>query len=296
MRVEPMCYGVYRFVAGSEPEHADLKAAWLSVFPKETAAERLSKRPYDAVIAAETAAASLKAGDFHMSPYTFITSHRRQTSREDMRFLRSSLDEADVIILEGVPTTSPERTVFDLLRLDEDPSLVDGFMRDLAQSQSRPFDLERLSELLDPIAARHGFPDGGVSFAADLMARNVADVQIVKAGEALQSALSSVLNTDALSSSVMESAEVAFAELTRFEAASELARSLQSSMTSLYPGIAKSLSLMSSKMRELSASIPAAANPLTDPDADGAALALRAVAKAAGQSERSNQPTNEGAQ
>lgn len=205
MRVEPMCYGVYRFVAGSEPEHADLKAAWLSVFPKETAAERLSKRPYDAVAAAETAAASLKAGDFHMSPYTFITSHRRQTAREDMRFLRSSLDEADVIILEGVPTTSPERTVFDLLRLDEDPSLVDGFMRDLAQSQSRPFDLERLSELLDPIAARHGFPDGGVSFAADLMARNVADIQIEKAREALQSALSSVLNTDARRSAVVKS-------------------------------------------------------------------------------------------
>lgn len=205
MRAEPMCYGVYRFVAGSEPEHADLKAAWLSVFPKETAAERLSKRPYDAVVAAETAAASLGAGDFHMSPYTFITSCRRQTSREDMRFLKCSLDEADIVMLEGIPTTSPERTVFDLLRLDEDPSLVDGFMRDLAQSRACPFDLERLSELLDPIAARHGFPDGGTPFAAELMARNVADVQIEKAREALQSALSSVLSTDALRSAVMKS-------------------------------------------------------------------------------------------
>ena len=30
MRVEPMCYGVYRFIAGSESEHADLKGARLS--------------------------------------------------------------------------------------------------------------------------------------------------------------------------------------------------------------------------------------------------------------------------
>lgn len=196
MRVEPMCYGVYRFVAGSEPTNADLKAAWLSAFPKETAAERLAKRPFDAVVAAGTAAAALSAGDFHMSPYTFITAVRKQTAREGMRFLGCSLDEADVVMVDGLPTTSFERTVFDLLRLDEDPSLVDGFMHDAARSRGHAFDFERLSELLGPIASRHGFPEGGAAFAADLILRNVSDVLVDRAHDVLQSAVADICRSE----------------------------------------------------------------------------------------------------
>lgn len=200
MRAEPMCYGVYRFVAGSEPAHADLKAAWLSAFPKETAAERLAKKPFDAVVAAETAAAALGAGDFHLSPYTFITATRKQTTRKDMRFLRCSLDEADVLMIDGLPTTSFERTVFDLLRIDEDPSLVDGFMRDAARNRTHAFDFERLSELLEPIASRHGFPEGGAAFAADLVLRNVSDVLVDRANDALRSAIVDICGSEAFRS------------------------------------------------------------------------------------------------
>lgn len=195
MRVEPMCYGVYRFVAGSEPTNADLKAAWLSAFPKETAAERLAKRPFDAVVAAGTAAA-LSAGDFHMSPYTFITAVRKQTMRKNMRFLGCSLDEADVAMVDGLPTTSFERTVFDLLRLDEDPSLVDGFMRDAARSCGHVFNFERLSELLGPIASRNGFAEGGAAFAADLILRNVSDVLVDRAHDVLQSAVADICRSE----------------------------------------------------------------------------------------------------
>ena len=198
MRVEPMCYGVYRFVAGDEPVHAGLKAAWLSAFPKETAAERLSKRPFDAVAAAGTAAAALGAGDFHMSPYTFITAGRRQTSRDDMRFLACSLDGSDVVMVDGLPTTGFERTVFDLLRLDEDPSLVDGFMHDAARDRAHAFDFERLSELLGPIAPRYGFSGGGGAFAADLILRNVSDVLVDRARDALRGAFVDICESGAL--------------------------------------------------------------------------------------------------
>lgn len=197
-RVESMCYGVYRFVAGSEPVHADLKAAWLSVFPKETAAERLSKRPYDAVVASGTASVALGAGDFHMSPYTFIASSRRQTARADMRFLMCSLEDCDVVMLDGLPTTTPERTVFDLLRLDEDPSLVDGFMREVVQNRAHSFDFERLASLLGPIASRYGFPKGGAAFAADLVSRNAADVLMCRAGAELKGVLNGISDSDAL--------------------------------------------------------------------------------------------------
>ncbi len=179
LRVEPICFGVYRFIAGAQPPQADLKAEWLSVFPKQKAAERLTLRPYDAVMAGRTAAVALDAGDFHASPYTFIVSRRRQTSREDIRFLHCRLSEIDVMLCDGTPTTSFERTVYDLLRLYEDPDLVDKFMEDAVRKHGHQFDVERLGSLLSPIASRFGYPIGdGISFAASLAARNATNIQL----------------------------------------------------------------------------------------------------------------------
>lgn len=192
-RIEMMCYGVYRFTAGAEAEQSDMKAAWLSVFPEREAHRRLKERPFDAVIAGRTAACALGAGDLLASPYTFLVARRKQTSRSDIRFLAHSLDERDVVFVDGVPVTSFERTVFDLIRLAEDPDLVNGFMRDAALRVGHVFDRKRLSELLAPLAERFGHERGdGAAFADDLIARNVASVQIAKAGDTIEKALESI--------------------------------------------------------------------------------------------------------
>ena len=279
-RVEPMCYGVYRFVAGSEPANADLKAAWLSAFPKETAAERLSKRPFDAVVAAGTAAAALGAGDFHLSPYVFITAARKQTTRKDMRILGCSLDEADVVMVDGLPTTSFERTVFDLLRLDEDPSLVDGFMRDAARSRGHAFDFERLSELLSPIASRHGFPEGGAAFAADLVLRNVSDVLVDRANDTLRSAIADVCKSEAFQPTAKNASALLLDVLRDAGLASSLEavrRTLLDSIGSLRLDVVKGASLPGAEA--LAKSLGAATEELPKPDAEGIASA---AAKAAG--------------
>nr|WP_301154559.1 hypothetical protein [Gordonibacter sp. RACS_AR49] len=280
MRAEPMCYGVYRFVAGSEPAHADLKAAWLSAFPKETAAERLAKKPFDAVVAAETAAAALGTGDFHLSPYTFITATRKQTTRKDMRFLGCSLDEADVVMVDGLPTTSFERTVFDLLRIDEDPSLVDGFMRDAARNRAHAFDFERLSELLGPIASRHGFPEGGAALAADLVLRNVSDVLVDRANDALRSAIVDICGSEAFRSAAGNASALLLDALRDAGLASSLEtmqRTLLDSIGSLRPDVVKGASLPGAEAfaKDFAAATAALAKPATE----GIASAL---AKAAG--------------
>lgn len=63
-------------------------------------------------MAGRTAAVALDAGDFHASPYTFIVSRRRQTSREDIRFLHCRLSEIDVRCCRrsSSTATSPQRT------------------------------------------------------------------------------------------------------------------------------------------------------------------------------------------
>lgn len=291
MRVEPMCYGVYRFIAGSEPANADLKAAWLSAFPKETAAERLAKRPFDAVVAAGTAAAALGAGDFHMSPHTFITAVRKQTAREGMRFLGCSLDEADVVMVDGLPTTSFERTVFDLLRLDEDPSLVDGFMRDAARSRGHAFDFERLSELLGPIALRHGFPEGGAAFAADLVLRNASDVLVDRANDALRSAVADICGSEAFRSAAENASDSLRNVLRSTEIASsleEMQRTLLDSIGSLHFETMKDMGLPGAEA--LARGLATATEESPKPDVGGVASALAEAAGALGAPEKGGGP------
>ena len=178
-RIEPVTYGVYRYTSSAESENIEIKTAWLAVYPKRKAEDRLKARPFDAIVAGTTAAALLGAGDFHPSPYTFILHQRKQTSRKDVRFLLCKIDEEDVMREGGLPVTTYERTVYDLLRLNEDPDLVDRFMQDASRKQLHRFNLDRMSTLLSPLAARFGFPRGdGQAFASSLITRNASAIQI----------------------------------------------------------------------------------------------------------------------
>ena len=199
LRAEPMCYGVYRFTAGAEADMADVKAAWLSVFPEKTAYDRLSTKHHDAIAVGRTAAYALGAGDFLPMPYTFALSRRKQTSREDIRFLLCSVDDSDVVYIDGIPATSFERTVYDLVRLDEDPDLVGKFIQDAVRKKGHVFDREKMSDLLAPLAARNGFsPRDGRSFADSLIADNAAEIQVKRAAGSIGQALLSLAANDSL--------------------------------------------------------------------------------------------------
>ncbi len=187
-RVEQMCYGVYRFTTGDEISFAFIKAAWLSINPQKTVRERLASFPYDAVVAERTATSMLGAGEFYAAPYTFAVNTRRQTTREDIRFLMRKVASQDIVFVDSLPLTSFERTAYDLIRSHEDPSSVDRYMRDASRNANHTFDLTRLSELLSPLAARNGYPKGaGKPFAASLLLKNSADAYASESERALKS-------------------------------------------------------------------------------------------------------------
>ena len=50
--------------------------------------------------------------------------------------------------MRSLPVTTPERTIFDLVADDEDPSLVTDALRS-ACAGSRPFDFNKLEALID---------------------------------------------------------------------------------------------------------------------------------------------------
>ena len=74
--------------------------------------------------------------------------------------------------------TSVERTVTDLIRDREDPSLVGSFVAG-ACSRGHILDEGKLAELLSPLAARNGFARGdGSAFARKLASDYAADAQV----------------------------------------------------------------------------------------------------------------------
>ena len=172
-RAERVRRGVYALGGSGISKHAEVKAAWLATYPKATAAERLAKRPYDAVVAGRTAAAVHGLGPFYASPYTISVRERRQTVQDDLHFPLQPIDDRDVVIVDGLPIASPERIVCDLVRSHEDPDNIGTFMRDAALT-GYEFDEGLLSQLLAPLAARNGYPrQDGKTFARRLLAEHV---------------------------------------------------------------------------------------------------------------------------
>lgn len=183
-RLEPMTYGVYRVTAGSETEHAAVKAAWLSLYPGKTAYKRLEALPYDAVATGRTAAYMQGYGDFYETPYCFIVDRKKRSTREDLELVHAPAERRDVDLRLGIPVATPERTLADLVRLDEDPSLVNDYIASAALS-GHTFDERRLTTLLDPLCRRHGY-SSGAEFSSALLGNSALPA-------ALSSALSAVV-------------------------------------------------------------------------------------------------------
>ena len=178
--VEQVRRGTYRYAVGEETSHSYAKAAWLACYPKLTAAERLRERPHDAVLACNTAASLHGIGDLHEDPYTFIVRSRRQTSASDLSFHLWDLDERDVTYVEGLPVTTMERTIADLVRERHDP---DHVARAAQAAYLKGASVARINELLGELGPSYdnevailGTSDGLRATDGDLAEEIVADV------------------------------------------------------------------------------------------------------------------------
>lgn len=127
-QVERMERGVYRVSATPYVRAEDVYAAWLALDPATPAFER----PFDGTgftVSLNTAAWLQGLGELKATPFAFSYPKRRQT-RGSMRFLKRVLPDTDISIVEGMPVTSPCRTVLDLIDYKEDLSLVSSVLRD----------------------------------------------------------------------------------------------------------------------------------------------------------------------
>ena len=80
---------------------------------------------------------------------------RRQTQRPEIRFRVRQLPSNSVNVRAGLPVTTVEQTIADLVEARTDLSMVADLLADAAH-----LDRSRLTELLEPLAARNGFRSG----------------------------------------------------------------------------------------------------------------------------------------
>ncbi len=156
--LERLAHGVYKDAGAPASRFDDLHAAWLSTDPKTMGEVRIKDNANGVVVAGETAADLHGIGDFRALRHDFVSPTRRQSQRRETRYRQRALDPRDVILVEGLPVMTMERTIADLVDDNKDLSLVGDALRD--GSSKRTLDLQRLRELLAPFATRDGFKKG----------------------------------------------------------------------------------------------------------------------------------------
>lgn len=157
-KVERLSSSVYRLSPAPTTSYDDIKAAWLSTNPEQFAYERLASKDYDVVVTGATAACLYEVGDLYASPYTFGVKQRRQTQRDDIRYLKSNWSSNDVTLVDGLPTARPEKVIADLVRAHEEPSLISDVAIDFEQA-GHAVNLARLAKALATIRGNRLTPE-----------------------------------------------------------------------------------------------------------------------------------------
>lgn len=148
--IERLAQGVYRMAGAPEAvlEIDTVRVHWLALGGTASV-----------VAAGRSAAALHNIGDWFPEMTEFVCSSRRTTRLEGIRIRVRRLEPGDIMLVDGMPTMSVERTIVDLVESGEDLSLVADALGQAAQRGSvlRP---KRLGELLEPLSSRHREPTG----------------------------------------------------------------------------------------------------------------------------------------
>ena len=170
-----VAHGVYVLADAPADSHRDLRAAWLALDPEHDARARLADPAAGAVVS-HFCAAALHGIAPAGAQLEFIVPGRKQSRRGDVRLRRGSLAADDIAVAHGLPVTTIERLLVDLLSDGADLDAVAAlYCRATADAPLR----DDLVDRLEPLAARRGFaPRDGRGLLARLAAAR-PQVQIV---------------------------------------------------------------------------------------------------------------------
>lgn len=171
-----LSHGVYKDAGAPGGEHDELRSAWLASEPARLAWDRLQEKPGKVIVSGESAAALHGIGNLRAMRSEFTTSARKQTQRADVHYRTRALTSDDVTVRDGLPVTTLERTIADLVEQRTQLDHVGDALRDAARKTR--LDTDRLTELLSPLAERSGHAKGdGAALLDDLLETARIDLQ-----------------------------------------------------------------------------------------------------------------------
>jgi Transcriptional regulator, AbiEi antitoxin len=167
--IERVAHGVYRIRGAAEPDHLELRAAWLQLDPGRAAWQRLDD-PEVAVVSHASAAALYGMGDLRADVHEFTLPRRRQTRRRDVRLHRGRVLDDRRLLVRGLPTTRAGWMIGDLIGDNVDPDSVAQITVEVLE---RALDYPSvIAESLAPHAERFGLGEGdGAALLDDLLNR-----------------------------------------------------------------------------------------------------------------------------
>lgn len=124
--------GVYQLSGAPQPDHRELRAAWLQLAPDVPAWDRSAK---EGVVSHRSAAALFGLGHLASDEHDFIVPARRQTRRPDVHLHQAAIDCKDWTKQSGLLVTRPARTALDLLVSREDPEAVGHVIADALRAR-----------------------------------------------------------------------------------------------------------------------------------------------------------------
>lgn len=183
-------HGVYALPSAGTDPLQDLRAAWLAA----------SRDEEHVVVSGASAAAVHGLGDLVPSHHEFTAAGRRQSAQTDVRFHRADLPDGDVVVVDGLPVTSVERTVQDLSGRALDADHLATVLEDaVTRSEANP---RKLASALER-NARHYHSPSGAQLLASLapasaaywaaLAKNLADGATVQLSPELREGLTFAL-------------------------------------------------------------------------------------------------------
>lgn len=152
--LERLHHGIYRLARFPHDEYHHERVAWLALDPARLTWERLDDEVPTGVLSHRTAARLHQLGDLDADTVEITALRRHRLSIPDVTIRRGPLARDDWQVIDGLPVTTPVRTIADLAATGTDSGHLaaivrDALVRDLAS-------VEDTTTALTPYAFAYG--------------------------------------------------------------------------------------------------------------------------------------------
>lgn len=192
-------HGVYQVPGGTPTPHLDIKAAWLRLDPGTPAWERPLEDDRGGVVSHASACQLHDLGDIPADDVQISVPVRRTTRESGVILHKTAVPVDDVTVVDGLPVTTVDRTICDLLRSRADGGHVGRVLADADQRGLT--DTRVLAGRVQPYARVYGLPKSStgselLNFLAEQAGFTLRDEQLTTAGE--RAAINSAINPEAV--------------------------------------------------------------------------------------------------